>query len=75
MYITQILKRLSGPIKDIIIPANFRTEQTPNKQAINDHGQTFDLINVSTDYPILRKSIWPSLGKRVQGTTKIQRRK
>lgn len=33
---------------------------------------TFELINVLTDYPNLRKSNWPISGERVHGTSKIQ---
>ena len=54
------------------MPANSRTERPPLQWAINGRTLTFDLINVFTDYPNLRKSIWPALGERVQGTSKIK---
>ena len=54
------------------MPENSRTERPPLQWAINGRALTFDLINVFTDYPNLRKSIWPALGKRVQGTSIIK---
>ncbi len=54
------------------MPPNSRNERLSLQWAINDRALTFDLINVFTDYPNLRKSIWPILGEKIQGISKIK---
>ncbi len=54
------------------MPPNSRNERPSLQWAINGRALTFDLINVFTDYPNLRKSIWPILGEKVQGISKIE---
>ncbi len=41
------------------------------KWAADDYKLTFQLIEVLSDYPSLRKSIWPGVEKRVTGTRSI----
>ncbi len=42
------------------------------KWAADDYKLTFQLIEVLSDYPSLRKGIWPGVGERVTGTSKIK---
>lgn len=42
------------------------------KWATENYKLTFQLIEVLSDYPRLRKGIWPGVGERVSGTSKIK---
>lgn len=42
------------------------------KWATENYKLTFHLIEVLSDYPSLRKGIWPGVGERVSGTSKIK---